>query len=115
MAHRPFNRVLGYLRRVSTGSTPDAPSDGDLLDRFVSSRDQAAFEALLCRHAGLVWAVCRRGLADNADAEDAFQATFLVLLRKTGALDGSRSLAGWLYAVAHRVVRRAREQAVRRA
>jgi RNA polymerase sigma factor (sigma-70 family) len=112
MSRRPFNRVLGYLRRVSA---PDAPGDGDLLDRFISQQDQAAFEALLCRHGGLVWAVCRRGLFDDADAEDAFQATFLVLLRKARTLDGSGSLAGWLYAVAQRVVRKAREQAARRA
>lgn len=115
MADRPLHRVLGYLLRVSGGPASDAPSDGDLLTRFLNTRDQAAFEALLCRHAGLVWAVCRRGLTDRADVEDAFQATFLVLLRKARTLDGSRSLAGWLYAVAQRVVRKAREQSARRA
>ena len=92
----------------------DERSDGELLERFVARRDQAAFEALLRRHASLVWSVCRRVLGDPHDAEDAFQATFLILSRKAGSLDPSRTIANWLYTVACHVSLRARGVAGRR-
>src|SRR5262249_5900371 len=78
-------------------------TDGHLLERFASRRDDGAFEGLLQRHGPMVLGVCRRVLRDAHDAEDAFQATFLVLVRKAGSLDGRASLANWLYTVAYRI------------
>jgi RNA polymerase sigma factor (sigma-70 family) len=89
--------------------------DDQLLERFVRLRDETAFEALLHRHGPLVFGVCRKLLYDVHDAEDAFQATFLVLARKAGSV-APRSLVGhWLYGVASRVAARARKTALRRA
>jgi RNA polymerase sigma factor (sigma-70 family) len=91
-----------------------ALSDAQLLEQFALQRDEAAFEALLHRYGPLVSGVCRRLLYDVQDAEDAFQATFLVLARKAGGI-GRRSLLGnWLYGVAARVAARARKNACRR-
>jgi RNA polymerase sigma factor (sigma-70 family) len=113
MANRGLGKVLRYLYRQAGAVETPEPSDGQLLARFVRDRDEAAFEMLLNRHAGLVWQTCRRLLPDAGDAEDAFQATFIVLLRRAGSLDGSRSLAGWLFGVARRVAQRARGRAAR--
>src|SRR5262249_28186951 len=75
---------------------------------------ETSFEALLDRHGPMVWGVCRRLLGDAHEAEDAFQATFLVLVRKAGSVRVDRSLGRWLYGVAHRVALRARSAAERR-
>src|SRR5262249_4513638 len=91
------------------------PSDRQLLARFAASHDQVAFAALVDRHGGLVAGVCRRMLRDRPDAEDVFQATFLVLARKAGAIGNPDALAGWLHGVALRLARKARAQATRRA
>jgi DNA-directed RNA polymerase specialized sigma24 family protein len=88
-----------------------------LLDRFGDRRDpaaEAAFEALGRRHGPMVLRVCRNVLPDPNDAQDAFHATFLVLLRRSGAVRGLDSLGGWLYGVARRVAARARVAAARR-
>src|SRR6516164_3531099 len=77
-------------------------ADDDLLALFVARRDEAAFEALLRRHGPMVWAVCRRLLVHRQDAEDAFQATFLVLGRKAASIRGRGLLANWLFGVARR-------------
>src|SRR5262245_49331744 len=99
-------------------SVTDATGDDALLDRFVTRRDTSAFEMLLRRHGPRVLAVCRR-LLPPEDAEDAFQATFLCLLRQAATIRERRDLRGWLLTVAHRVsmaairrARRRREQAV---
>ncbi|MGE3804537.1 MAG: RNA polymerase sigma factor [Gemmataceae bacterium] len=113
MAQANLSRVLQAMRRLVGGSDPDAESDGALLARHRAG-DQAAFAALVRRHGGLVWNVCQRVLGDRHHADDAFQATFLVLLRRADRLDGSRSLAGWLQAVALRTAVRARADAARR-
>ena len=105
----------------ATGSTaplvPVRPSedmaDADLVDHFVRRNDQAAFAALLERHGPMVLGVCRRLLADTHEADDAFQATFLIFLQKARSLRDPASLGNWLYGVAYRVARRARTVAAR--
>src|SRR5437899_4075029 len=82
-------------------------SDGQLLQRWLAGRDEAAFELLLRRHGPLVLGLCRRLLRDPRDVEDAFQATFLILLRKASRVRDRRALAAWLYRVAYRVCLRA--------
>src|SRR5207244_2460613 len=83
------------------------------LERFKTRHDEAAFEALLQRHGPMVWSVCRRVLVDVNDAEDAFQATFLVLVRRAAMLR-SGPLGPWLYGVAYRIAVRVRANASRR-
>lgn len=78
--------VLRHVRKLVRAAEADEPTDGELLDRFVGRRDESAFEELLARHGPLVWGACRRLLRDEADAADAFQATFLILVRKAGSL-----------------------------
>ena len=87
-----------------------AGSDRDLLARFAATRDQPAFTELVRRHGGLVWAVCRRQLREPADAEDAFQATFLVLAAKPHAVRRAESLGAWLHGTAWRVAARVRRR-----
>src|SRR5262249_42178275 len=89
-------------------------TEGELLDRFIRSRDEAAFEALMARHGPMVLGICRRLLRDPNDVDDAFQATFLVLVRKAGTLRRRDLLGNWLYGVAHRVATRSRCLAVKR-
>ncbi|WP_165251073.1 RNA polymerase sigma factor [Paludisphaera soli] len=93
----------------------DAPGgDARLLHRYRAERDESAFEALVDRHGPPVLALCRRYLRDPADVEDAFQATFLVLVRKGGDLRDGDALASWLYGVAYRVAMRARSDLLKR-
>jgi len=90
-------------------------SDAQLLERFFKSRDEAAFAVLVARHGPLVLGVCRRILADENDVHDAFQATFLVLVKKGAALRQADRLANWLYGVASRTARKFKALAARRA
>jgi RNA polymerase sigma factor (sigma-70 family) len=108
-----FGRIARLLRRPAP-ELGDPVSDAELLGRFVLTADQSAFELLVWRHALMVFGVCRRIVRDEHLAEDAFQATFLVLARKAGSVRGS-NLAGWLFRVARRVAVRARTQAAARA
>jgi RNA polymerase sigma factor (sigma-70 family) len=105
----PLTRLLFALRRLDASR---GDSDAHLLGRFAAGGDEAAFTALLARHGPMVLSACRRVLGD-ADAEDAFQATFLVLARKAGSVRRPDALAGWLHGVACRVALKAR--AIRRA
>src|SRR5207249_9420443 len=104
-----------FLRRlrslVAHGGRPDA----DLVARFARDRDEEAFAQLVVRHGPMVLSVCRRVLGDAHAAEDAFQATFLVLARSAGGLGRPAALAGWLSGVAHRIARKTRGQTPRRA
>lgn len=108
MADGPLRSLIDYLRQLS-GVREDPPPDGLLLERFVLTRDETAFAALVQRHGPLVWGVCRRLLRNEQDVEDAFQATFLVLARKAGSVRKRGSVRSWLYGVARRVAVRARE------
>jgi RNA polymerase sigma-70 factor (ECF subfamily) len=90
------------------------PPDGQLLQRYVAARDETAFEALVQRYGTLVLGVCQRVLQHSQDAEDAFQATFLVLARRAATLDGRGPLGNWLYAVAYRTAVKVRQNAARR-
>jgi len=92
----------------------DGVSDSQLLERFIARHDPAAFEALVRRHGPWVLALCRRVLRDEHAAEDAFQATFLVLARKAEFIGKPELLANWLYGVAYRTAARAKIQAARR-
>ena len=99
---------------ASRGKCPDLANlnDTDLLARFFQDKVDAAFAAIVERHGPLVMAFAGRILADPNDAEDAFQATFLVLVRKGGTLRDPARLSSWLYGVAHRTARKLRAKAV---
>src|SRR5262245_897523 len=113
MKNRPLGRALSLLRQVA------APADGsrldeELLDRFVPSHDGSASARLVERHGALVLGVCRRVRRHHQDAEDAFQATFLVLARKARHIRRRDALAGWLYKVAYHLSVKLRASAERR-
>ena len=102
MARRPIDTLVHFLRGLVGSDGPGAHTDEQLLQRFVARRDPEAFAALVQRHGRLVLGVCRRILRDANDADDAFQATFLVLVRRASAIARPRLLANWLYGVARR-------------
>jgi RNA polymerase sigma factor (sigma-70 family) len=114
MAHRGQLDMLIQCMRRAVGHPTDGATDASLLERFVSGRDEAAFELLLWRHGPMVLSVCRRMLRCDHDAEDAFQAAFLLLARKAGAIRHREAVAGWLYQTACRIALRARETARKR-
>jgi RNA polymerase sigma factor (sigma-70 family) len=114
MAAGSLGSVLRHLRRLAGAPGTADPSDVQLLERFARNRDETAFAALVERHGPMVLGVCRRVLRHEQDAEDAFQATFLVLARKAGAAGWRDSLGSWLYTVAYRLALRARAAAARR-
>src|SRR5262249_15823520 len=105
--------LLRCVRRMASQVGP-APDDSGLLTRFLTGRDPAAFEALVARHGPMVLRVCQHVLGNRHDAEDAFQATFLVLARKAASVRPPGALAAWLRGVAYRVALRARTAALRR-
>ncbi len=124
MTNRQPASPLRQLRVLFTSGTATGLTDRQLLERYMARRAKSseaataaemAFAALVDRHGAMVWGVCRRVLGDVHEAEDAFQATFLVLVRKAGSVRVEDSLGRWLYGVAHRVALRARSGAERRA
>src|SRR5205085_3337114 len=114
MTTGPTNRAFRHLRRAALVRGGDSLSDGQLLDGFLARRDQAAFEVLVRRHGPMVLGVCRRIVGHHQDAEDCFQATFLVLARKAAAVVPRELLPNWLYGVACRTAAKARALAARR-
>jgi RNA polymerase sigma factor (sigma-70 family) len=115
MSRGQFSAVVrGFGRLFGGGGTVAGLGEGQLLERFVATRDEAAFEALVARHGPMVVGVCRRLLDDPRDVEDAFQAVFLVLVRRAAAIRDRDRLGPWLYGVALKVAHRARQQAARR-
>jgi RNA polymerase sigma factor (sigma-70 family) len=96
-------------------AAPPEPADGELLDRFIRWHDEAAFAALVRRHGPMVLGVCRRVLGNAQEAEDAFQATFLILVQKAATISQPELLGNWLYGVAARTAHKARARAARRA
>ena len=106
--------VLRQMDRLFGEGTLTGLGDGQLLERYLTRRDEDAFEALVDLHGPMVLGLCRRMLRDPRDIEDAFQATFLVLVRKAPAIRDRNLLSNWLYGVAFRVARRARNRTLRR-
>src|SRR5262249_49155389 len=103
MGSSGWERIVAWVGRNPAADLV-ATSDRELIVRFVRDRDPTAFELLVWRHGAMVFGVCRRAVRDAHLAEDAFQATFLVLARKAGSVRGT-NLAGWLFRVARRVAR----------
>ena len=117
MAGRRSDRVVRQLHRLFNVGAAGSMSDPQLLDQIVSRREQAAeaaFEELMVRHGPMVLRVCRSVLKDAHDAEDAFQAVFIVLANRAKAIRQSRSIASWLFGVAHRVAIQGKRSAARR-
>ena len=114
MAIKTLGAALGYLNRLFVEGTVSGLPDDQLLDRFLATRDGTAFEVLMARHGPMVLRVCRAVLRNPSDAEDAFQATFLVLVKKARTLRGRANLGGWLHLVAYRVAIQANAAAARR-
>ena len=106
-ANRTSTGIGQFVRALRTRACADQ-TDGQLLSQFLSRRDEAAFVALVRRHGPMVLGVCRRILGNAADAEDAFQATFLVLVRKAHAVRPRELVGNWLHGVAYRTALRAR-------
>ncbi len=100
--------VLQHLQKLVSAQSTRHLGDQQLLERFTSQREEAAFAALVQRHGRLVLGVCQRVLRNGHDAEDAFQATFLVLARKAASICKQDSVASWLYRVAYRTALHAR-------
>ncbi len=113
MAGVQLGNVLRQIQGLYSSGSAAGVSDAALLDRFAGERDEGAFAALVARHGAMVLAVCRGVLRDPVNAEDAFQATFLILARRVGSLRVQGSLGGWLHRVAHRVAVRANVDAAR--
>ncbi len=116
MANRSLHPLLHYLRRLSGGRAGDsALDDAQLLHRFASQRDESAFTTIVQRYGAMVWSLCVRRLGETPEAEDAFQATFLVLVRKAASLHGAQPLGPWLYGVAYRTALKLRGRRARQA
>src|SRR5438046_1801110 len=114
MPSNHLNTVIQRLRRAVLVEDGAGLTDGQLLECFLSRRENAALEALVGRHGPMVWGVCRRILHNYHDAEDAFQATFLVLVRKAATVVPREMLANWLYGVAHQTALKARATTAKR-
>jgi RNA polymerase sigma factor (sigma-70 family) len=114
MTHNPISEVLQHLRQAALLRDGAGLTDGQLLEDYLSHHDEVALAALVRRHGPMVWGVCRRVLRNYHDAEDAFQATFLVLVRKAAKVVPREMVASWLYGVARQTALKARTTTARR-
>jgi RNA polymerase sigma factor (sigma-70 family) len=110
----PWGRTLRHLRRAALAREGGGLTDGQLLECYLTRRDEAAFEALVRRHGPMVLGVCRRVVGNVHDAEDAFQATFIVLVRKAASIGAREAVGNWLFGVAFRAALKARAGMIRR-
>ncbi len=106
--------LLKHIRSLANARQPNAEVDNALLARFIAANDETAFAEIVRRHGAMVLGVCRSILQHQQDAEDAFQATFLVLARRAGAIRKQASLGSWLHGVAYRLALKSREQSAKR-
>ncbi len=114
MAQAQLDTVLRHLRHLAGSPPVPEGADAQLLQRFTARQDEAAFAALLGRHARLVWSVCWQVLGHEQDAEDAFQATFVALARDGASIRQGQAVASWLYHVAQHIARKAARQRAKR-
>ena len=114
MTPRPISSCLAHFRRAALLNGDSGPTDGQLLGEFIALRDETAFEALVKRHAAMVFGVCRRLVGDAHVAEDAFQAVFIVLARRAASIRPREQIGNWLYGVAYRTALKARATLARR-
>src|SRR5688572_26861156 len=114
MATMQTNRVLQRLRRVVMLPDRAGLTDGQLLGCFIEQHDETAFAGIVRRHGPMVLGVCRRVLRNYHDAEDAFQATFLVLVRKATSIVPRALVGNWLYGVAYRTALKAKAAGTKR-
>src|SRR6516225_8719428 len=108
MAQNRLSLLLSHVRDLAATPADPAPSDRELLAQFATQHDEAAFAMVVRRHGPMVFRVCRRVLCHEQDAEDAFQATFLVLARKARSVSWQLSVANWLHKAAYHVALRAK-------
>src|SRR5205085_9602084 len=111
---KPLGDELQRMGRIAGLQGALSLTDAQLLERFVARRDEPAFAALMVRHGPMVLCLCRQMLRDPQEAEDAFQAAFLVLVRNAQSIRKRPSLSAWLYGVAYKVAARLRGRAERR-
>jgi RNA polymerase sigma factor (sigma-70 family) len=108
MSGSPVTRALDHLRKIAVPPEQGGPTDGELLQRYIDHRDDAAFAALVHRHGPMVGGVCLRVVRHEQDAEDAFQAAFLVLARKAASVVPREAVGAWLHGVAYNTAIKAR-------
>jgi len=108
MRSSDLNRAMRQIRKAAFMDTVESLTDAELLESFLVRGEEAAFEALVNRHGPMVLGVCQRVLRNTHDAEDAFQATFLVLIRKGRSIVPREMVGHWLYGVAYRTALEAR-------
>ncbi len=106
MTTGPMTKFMQQFRRSLLARGATGITDGELLTCFIERRDESAFTAIVQRHGPMVWGVCRRLLRNHHDAEDAFQASFLVLARKAASVNPRELVANWLYGVAYTTAHR---------
>src|SRR3974390_3038884 len=114
MATAQMDTVIRHLRRAVLRQDGGAWTDGQMLGSFIDQKDEAAFEALVRRHGPMVFGVCRRVVGNHHDAEDAFQATFLVLAREASSVRPRERVANWLHGVALRTALKANAMTAKR-
>src|SRR5580698_4156087 len=114
MAREQAPTLLDPIRRLIGGEGGCALTDVELLEKFVATADATSFEVLVWRHGAMVLGLCKRVLRDSHEAEDAFQATFLVFARKAASIGRSEAIGCWLFKVAYRVALRLRTAGAKR-